>query len=501
MLARIAEFLKTGGPVTLSAEDRENIKAAHQVILNHSRGKKTVYGINTGFGKLSNVRVSAADLETLQINLLRSHACGVGEPAPKDIVALMMYLKILNLARGYSGCSLAVVEKLIELLNKQVYPVIPERGSVGASGDLAPLAHMGLPLIGEGEIFHQNRRFEAIELVKKGFYQPIRLGPKDGLSLINGTQYSTALLAVSLLEARHLFYLGELAAALSVEAMLATDTSFHPAIQRVGRQRGQQRVAKHMRSLLRDSEIIQSHADCRKVQDPYSFRCIPQVLGAVLDTIEYTEDTLVAEITAVSDNPLVFPEENTILTGGNFHAESIGLAADYLTIALTEMGNLAERRIANLIDGSVSQLPPFLVESGGLNSGYMLPHVTVAALCAENRTLSHPASVETIPTSVNQEDHVSMAPNAGLKLRQIVQNLGQIVWIELLVAAQGIDFRRPLRCGTGTALGYKKVRELVPYYQADRLMYPDLNRTRDFYSDDEFFKSILIVIDETPRQI
>jgi histidine ammonia-lyase len=429
-------------------------------------------------------------LSTLQVNLLRSHACGVDDPIDPEIVRIMLYLKIRNLARGYSGCDLKVVEKLVELYNKNLLPVVPRRGSVGASGDLAPLAHLSLPLIGEGEFFYQNKRYPAAELVKKGLYQPIELGPKDGLSLINGTQYSTALLLSAYKKATDLILMSELAAAMSIEAFLATDTPFHPEIQTVRGQIGQQVVARHLRNMVRNSTIIRSHRHCPKVQDPYSFRCLPQVLGAVRDTLDYVRRVLDAEVDAVTDNPLVLVSENAVLSGGNFHAEPLALAADYLTIALTEVGNIAERRIAELIDPVMSNLPAFLSTNSGLNSGFMIAHCTAAALTAENRTLSMPASVETTPTSANQEDHVSMAPNAGLKLLKVIDNLQKIVWIEFLVAAQGMDLRKPLKGGRGTHLGWQKIRTMVTFLEDDRVMYPDLAKAEQFFDDQGFILKI-----------
>jgi len=337
---------------------------------------------------------------------------------------------------------------------------------------------------------YKNKQCQSEDLVKQGIYEPIKLGPKDGLSLINGTQYSTSLLTSALIQAKDLVLLSELAASMSIEAVLSTDVPFRREIQELRRQKGQKVVAKHIRNFLKNSKIVESHKNCEKVQDPYSFRCVPQVLGAVRDSINFVQEIVENEFNAVTDNPLVFSDSGEILSGGNFHAEPLALASDQLSIALTELGNISERRIANLTDQSVSGLPAFLVESSGINSGFMIAHVAAASLASENRTLSNPASVGNIPTSANQEDHVSMAPAAGLKLLQIVENVKVIIWIEMLAAAQGMDFRRPLKGGIGSELCYKKVRSLVKYLDKDRIMYVDLRQYKKLLSDYTFIREI-----------
>jgi len=494
MLHTIKMNLLETREIKILPDAKERILKARAVVEKVIAEGQTVYGINTGFGKLSSVNIPDEQLTQLQINLLRSHACGVDDPIDIDVVKIMMILKVRNLSVGVSGVSLEAVEKIAELYNKGIYPVIPRRGSVGASGDLAPLAHMSLPLIGEGEVFYKGERVEAEDLVKQGLYKPANLGAKDGLSLINGTQYSTALLLDSYLEAEKIVHSAELALALSIEADLATDKPFDARIHEVRRQTGQIKVAENVRKLLKYSKLIESHKDCGKVQDPYCYRCAPQVIGSVRDTLNYVKNILENEVEAVTDNPLVFVETGEIISAGNFHAEPIAMAADYLAIALTELGNISERRTANLIDTSMSGLPPFLIESSGLNSGFMIAQVTAAALTAENRTLSNPASVETIPTSANQEDHVSMAPNAGLKLHQIIKNVKYIIWIEMLAATQGIDFRGNLKGGLGTQLGYDKIRSLVKHLDYDRTFYKDLNKAEEFFSDEDFYKKLLEVI-------
>ncbi|MCK9243748.1 MAG: histidine ammonia-lyase [Candidatus Marinimicrobia bacterium] len=490
MVDQVIKFLQSRKSLKLPASAIRKVNDARKVVLAAVESGQTVYGINTGFGKLSQIRIAPEDLKTLQINLLRSHACGVGEPIDPEIVRTMLYLKIRNLAQGFSGCDFCVIEKLTEFFNRNLLPVVPRQGSVGASGDLAPLAHLALPLIGEGEILYQNKQIPAAELIKQGLFKPIELGPKDGLSLINGTQYSTALLLTAYRQASDLILMSELAAAMSIEAILATDTPFRPEIQNLRGDSGQQIVALHLRNFLRDSSVIQSHRGCQKVQDPYSFRCLPQVLGAVRDTLDYVYHILNCEISTVSDNPLVFTKSNAILSGGNFHAEPLALAADYLTIALAEAGNLAERRISALMDPVLSSLPAFLSPQSGLNSGFMIVHCTAAALAADNRTLSMPASVESIPTSANQEDHVSMAPNAGLKLLRVIENLQKIVWIEFLAAAQGMEMRQPLKGGRGTRLGLAKTRELAAFLKTDRVLYPDLAQSARLFGDRNFIRKI-----------
>jgi histidine ammonia-lyase len=489
-LEMITNFLRSRSEVSIEEDAAKSVKAARKTVLEMINEGKVVYGINTGFGKLSQVKIPVSELESLQLNLLRSHACGVGAPVDTDIVSLMMFLKINNLSTGYSGCSLEVINKLIELLNKRIYPIVPRRGSVGASGDLAPLAHMSLPLIGEGEVLYKDKRYQSEDLLKLEIYKPIKLGPKDGLSLINGTQYSTALLTSALIQAKDLVLLSELAASMSIEAALATDVPFRGEIHKVRKQKGQEEVAKHIRNFLKNSEIVKSHKNCEKVQDAYSFRCVPQVLGAVRDSINFVQGIVENEFNAVTDNPLVFPDSGEILSGGNFHAEPLALAADQLSIALTVLGNISERRIANLTDQSVSGLPAFLIESSGVNSGFMIVHVTAASLASENRMLSNPASVGNIPTSANQEDHVSMAPAAGLKLLQIVENVKTIIWIEMLASAQGIDFRRPLKSGFGVQLGYDKVRSMVEHLYNDRIMYKDLELSEELFSDYDFIRKV-----------
>jgi histidine ammonia-lyase len=419
---------------------------------------KPAYGINTGFGRLSQTRIAEAELEELQRNIVLSHAAGTGPLLDDATVRLTIALKIESLARGHSGVRPLLVERLLELYNRRLYPRIPGKGSVGASGDLAPLAHLSLALLGIGEVQHP---------------QPIKLAPKEGLALLNGTQVSTALALVGLFAAEDVFAAAVAAGGLSVDAAAGSDTPFDARIHELRGHAGQRHVAKHYLSLLDGSEIRRSHLENDpRVQDPYSLRCQPQVMGACLEQLRYAAGILETEASAVTDNPLIVGDE--ILPGGNFHGEPIALAADALAVAIAEIGALAERRIALLIDPTLSGLPPFLVEHGGVNSGFMLAQVTAAALASENKSLAHPASVDSLPTSANQEDHVSMSTFAARRLGEMAANSAGIVAIELLAAAQGIDFRAPLRTSAQLQQVHALVRSKVGFYDHDRYFAPDI---------------------------
>jgi histidine ammonia-lyase len=406
---------------------------------------EAIYGVNTGFGKLAKTRIAAEDLDRLQINIVRSHAAGVGAPLSEGVTRLILLLKLNALSQGASGISLTAMDALAALINADVLPVIPGQGSVGASGDLAPLAHMSLVLIGEGEAMVRGARVSGAEALRVAGVAPVALGPKEGLALLNGTQVSTALALAGLAAAERNAEAAILAGAMSVDAVMGSDTPFDPRIHALRLHPGQQLAAAHYRRLLKGSEIRASHLEGDdRVQDPYSFRCQPQVMGACLDLLANAGRTLVIEANAVSDNPLVFAEDGAVLSGGNFHAEPVAFAADMIAMAVAEMGSLSERRIAALIDSSISLLPPFLIRNPGLNSGFMIPQCTAAALMSENKQMSHPASVDSAPTSANQEDHVSMATHGARRLGPMNANLARIIAIELMAAAEGIDFRRPL---------------------------------------------------------
>jgi histidine ammonia-lyase len=445
------------------------------------------YGINTGFGKLANSHIAQDDLELLQTNLVRSHAVGVGPLLDDHIVRLVLALKAASLARGYSGVRLEVIELLLELVNRGVMPCIPAKGSVGASGDLAPLAHMTLALLGEGDVRVKGRLVPAGEGLAEVGLAPLKLLAKEGLALLNGTQVSCAIALCALFEIRQVFDAALVTGALSVDAARGSDAPFDERIHAVRGQIGQIATAQSYRRLLAESDIRRSHlTNDDRVQDPYSLRCQPQVMGACLDVMNQAARTLLIEANAVTDNPLVFGED--VLSGGNFHAEPVALAADTLALAIAEIGALSERRIALLIDSSISGLPAFLTPRPGVNSGFMIAHVTAAALASENKSLAHPASVDSLPTSANQEDHVSMATFAARRLLEMASNSRAIVAIELMVAAQGIEFHRPLKSSQILEQVHQVVRERVARLDEDRYLAPDIKTLIDLIFSGELLE-------------
>jgi len=474
-LAELARFTRAHQAVTLDPQARARLDAGAQAVRRIVAEGKPVYGINTGFGKLAQTHIAGDELELLQRNLVLSHSVGVGALLPDDVVRLTMLLKIASLARGYSGVRFEVVEALLAMLNAELYPCIPSKGSVGASGDLAPLAHLSAALIGLGEVRHGGRAMSAVEGLRKIGRAPLTLAPKEGLALLNGTQVSTALALRGLFATQDLFAAAVVSGAMSVDAAMGSDTPFDPRIHALRGHRGQIEVAEAYRALLSGSEIRASHlTGDDKVQDPYSLRCQPQVMGACLDLMNAAALTLATEANGVTDNPLVFPATGESLSGGNFHAEPVAFAADQLALAIAEIGALAERRIALLIDASISGLPPFLTAASGLNSGFMIAHVTAAALASENKSLAHPASVDSLPTSANQEDHVSMATFAARRLHAMLDNTAAVVGIEWLCAAQAIEFHRPLRSSHAIEALLARLRAQVARLEVDRLMAPDI---------------------------
>ncbi|HEY0116830.1 MAG TPA: histidine ammonia-lyase [Allosphingosinicella sp.] len=462
----------SGAPVELSGQAWTAIDAASAAVGRIVESGRTVYGINTGFGLLAQTRIPHERLAELQRNLILSHSCGLGEALAPQVVRLIMALKAIGLGRGMSGISPIVVERLLALLAADALPLIPAQGSVGASGDLAPLAHLSAAMLGEGQIVLSGERMDAASALARLGLEPLTLGPKEGLALINGTQVSTAIALDTLFAAERVFGAALIAGALSVDAFKGTDAAFDPRIHDARGQPGQIAVAAALRELLSGSGIRASHSDCDRVQDPYSFRCQPQVMGAALDLLRQVARTLAIEANAVTDNPIIFGEE--AVSGGNFHAEPVAFAADILAMALCEIASISERRVAVLVDPKMSGLPPFLTGDSGVNSGFMIAQVTAAALVSENKSMAWPASVDTVPTSAGQEDHVSMATHAGTKARRIAGNAAGAVGIELLAAAQGVEFHRPLRTSAALEEAVALIRGRVPFYERDRYMADDL---------------------------
>ena len=464
-----------GARVQLDPACAEAVRSSSQTVDAIVAKGEPVYGINTGFGKLASVRIERDDLETLQRNIVLSHAAGVGEPMPVSVVRLMLALKLVSLAQGASGVKPATLALLAALLEHDVMPVVPCQGSVGASGDLAPLSHMATVMIGVGEAFIGDERLPATEALARVGLAPLTLGAKEGLALLNGTQYSTAYALAGLFEIEAVFQAALVAGALSVEAAKGSDTPFDPRIHALRGQPGQIVTADALRALMADSAIRDSHREGDvRVQDPYCLRCQPQVMGAALDVMRQAASTLETEANGVSDNPLVFTDTGEALSGGNFHAEPVAFAADMLAMAVCEIGSISERRTAMLVDPALSGLPAFLTPKPGLNSGFMIPQVTAAALVSENKQRAYPASVDSIPTSANQEDHVSMAAQGARRLLAMAENAANVVGIELLAAGQGCDFHAPLRSSASLEAARALLRAQVPTLQDDRYFHPDM---------------------------
>lgn len=490
-LGDVAEVARGRGEARLSEGARRAMEASRAVVAERAGGEEPVYGVNTGFGDLANVRISAEKLEVLQERLILSHAAGLGEPLAEPVVRGMLLLRANALARGRSGVRPELVERLLAMLEHGVTPVVPSRGSVGASGDLAPLAHLALPILGRGRVLFRGREVPAAEALSEIGLEPMTLAPKEGLALINGTQAMTSLLAVTLVELGSLVRLADLAGAFSTDALRGTDTAFDPRLHAQRPHPGQTASAANLFRLLAGSDIRESHrfGDIR-VQDPYCVRCMPQVHGAVRDVVDDAGRKVEIEMNSVTDNPLVFApgdgggdEAGAILSGGNFHGEPMAFAADFLAIAATELASISERRIEKLTNAAFSGLPPFLAPDAGLDSGFMIAQVTAAALVSENKTLSHPASVDSIPTSADKEDHVSMGMWAALKLRQVVANLRRVLAIELVAAAQGIDLLRPLESSAPLERLHRELRSHVERWDQDREMAPDLVAVETLLSD------------------
>jgi histidine ammonia-lyase len=474
-IADVWDVAVHGTDAELAPAAVERMRASRE-LFESMHGEHT-YGVSTGFGRFVSEHVPEELAEELQLRLLRSHACGVGDPYPDDVVRAAMLLRANALAKGYSGARVETVELLVECLNRGVVPFVPARGSVGASGDLAPLAHLALPLVGEGEADVDGERVDGAEALRRVGLEPVRLASKEGLSLVNGTQFMAAMGALGVVRGRRLAATADLACALSLEALQGSRTSFTPAVHRARPLKGQQEAAANVWRLLEGSAIIESHRWCDKVQDAYSLRCAPQVHGACRDLLDYVEATVAVELNAATDNPLVLLEERAIVSAGNFHGQPLAFALDALAMAVAELASISERRVERLVNPSLSEgLPPFLVEQGGLNSGFMIPQYVAASLVSENKVLAHPASVDSIPTSAGQEDHVSMGNAAGLKALQVLENAEHALAIELLAGAQAIEFLAPLRPGEGVCAVHDAVRELSARLDEDRSLAADIGR-------------------------
>jgi histidine ammonia-lyase len=482
-LAQLERLWREDLPARLDDSARPGIEASAARVAQAASGGAAVYGVNTGFGKLASVRIAPQDTATLQRNLILSHCAGVGEPLDRPTTRLMMALKLLSLGRGASGVTPQVIELIEAMLERGVTPVVPLQGSVGASGDLAPLAHMTAVMIGEGQAILDGETLPGAQALARAGLTPVVLGPKEGLALINGTQFSTAVALAGLWEAQRLALSAVVTSCLSTDAIMGSDAPLHEGIHRLRGQPGQIAVAAMMRDLMQGSQIRESHREGdTRVQDPYCIRCQPQVTGAAMDLLGFAARTLEIEANAVTDNPLVL--EDGIVSGGNFHAEPVGFAADQIAIALAEIGAIAQRRVALMVDPTLSfDLPPFLTPDPGLNSGFMIAEVTTAALMSENKHLAHPCSIDSTPTSANQEDHVSMAAHGAVRLLRMARNLSVILGVEALCGAQGIEFRAPLRTSPRLARVLARIRTEVPSLGQDRLIAPDMERAAAMIRD------------------
>ncbi len=457
----------------LTPAAKARVRASRAVVEKAVRDGRVVYGVTTGFGAFSETAISPRQAKTLQKNILMSHAAGVGEPLPDETVRLTLLLMINSKAKGYSGLSPATLQALIGLFNREVVPIVPEKGSVGASGDLAPLAHLSLVLIGRGRARLGGRSMTGAAALRRAGLKPVTLAAGEGLALVNGTQVMTAIAAGCIEEGQRLSKLADIAAAMSLEVLLGSRTQLHKRIHRLRPHPGQTQAAANLRALTEKSEIISSHKDCGRVQDAYSLRCSPQVHGASRDTLGFARQVIETEINSATENPLVFPD-GQILSGGNFHGQPVALAMDHLAVALAEFASISERRIERMVNPALSGLPSFLIEQGGLNSGFMIAQYTAAALVSENKGLAHPASVDSIPTSANKEDHVSMGTIAARKAREVLKNVKTVIAIELLAAAQGLDLFTNLKPGLGTRAAYETIRAHVPHMDRDRELGVDI---------------------------
>jgi histidine ammonia-lyase len=497
-LEQLENFLLHPAQLKLSGQALRRINASSRLVQKIACASKPVYGINTGFGNFAEIKIKPETVNELQRRLILSHAAGIGAPMPRQIVRLILLLKIQSLAHGYSGCRLEVVHQLFNLLNNDILPVIPQKGSVGASGDLAPLAHLAMTMMGEGEAFIRTKRLgapwirvPAKKALQRFKIQPLIFAAKEGLAILNGTQAMTAYALLALLKVKNLIKAADIIGAMSLESLLGSLTPFDHRIQEIRNHPGQRAVAENFRRILGDSPIVESHKySDHKVQDAYSLRCIPQVHGAVRDALSFIAQVIMREVNGVNDNPVIFAGENQVLSGGNFHGAPVAYATDFLAIVCTDLASISERRIEHMVDPAVSQLPAFLVREGGLNSGFMMAHVTAAALVAESKILAHPASIDSIPTSANREDHVSMGLHAARKACEIVKNLENVLAIELLCACQALEFKSPLKPATASRQVLKQVRRSIPSWSEDRFMHKDIVASCQFIRSGMLVKTV-----------
>lgn len=500
-LNSIEFFLKNNPKVILTREAALKVKRARKMVETWVKNNQVVYGVTTGFGEFANVKISQEDLEQLQENLILSHSVGTGPNLPPFIVKIMMLLRVNALAKGHSGIKLETLQLLIDMMNNNIIPVVPSQGSVGSSGDLVQLSHLVLAMIGKGraqvienvndENAYLSKIIPSAAALKKAGLTPVKLGAKEGLALINGTQMMTSFAAAICVEARKLVKTADISAALSHEALRGTDKAYMPKLHELRPYPGQIETARNLLSLIEGSAIRKSHLQGdSKVQDAYSLRCIPQIHGASRDAINYVCSRVEIEINSANDNPLIFPETEEYAEGGNFHGQPMALAMDFMSIALSELANVSERRTERMVNGALSGLPRFLARDGGLNSGLMIAQYTAASLVSENKVLSHPASVDSIPTSANQEDHNSMGSIAAQKCYRIMQNLQSVLAIELLTASQAIEFHKPLTCGTGTGIAYNEIRKTVPPMIKDRVLYNDVQKVLSLVKNDVILNAV-----------
>jgi histidine ammonia-lyase len=482
-VADVVAIAREGATVALSRGAVKRLTETRKLVDRWVKDERRIYGVTTGFGALSDVAISGGDTRRLQQNILMSHAAGVGNPLREDTVRAVMALRIKDLARGHSGVRIETVRLLVKLLNAGIIPVVPEKGSVGASGDLAPMAHLCLPLIGLGEVYFKGKRMPAATALKKSGLEPLRLEAGEGLALVNGTQVMTALGALAVFDSLHLAKLIDIAAAMSLEVLMGSRTEFNTRIHKVRPHPGQAAAARNMNRIVTASEIITSHKDCFRIQDAYTLRCSPQVHGASRDAIDYVRRVIETEMNSSTNNPLIFQEHQDFLLGGNFHGQPVALALDFLCMAAAEMANISERRIERLVNPKLSGLPAFLVKDGGLNSGFMIAQYTAAALVSENKVWCHPASVDSIPTSANKEDHVSMGTISARKCRDIVRNTRVVIAIELMCGAQALDLFTNRKPGKGTLAAYQTIRGVIPHLETDRILAEDIERMRMLMQD------------------